>query len=102
MKIRRVINGKNYDTDTASKVATIKHCGNGYDDFNFESTGLYLTKKGAWFIAGEGGAMTRWRQEVNGGLAAGQGLELATPTEAQKFLEDVDGPVEEYFQIEEG
>ena len=99
MKIRRVINGKKYDTATATEVATIKSDFIGLEHFKIESTNLYLTKKGTWFIAGVGGALTRWN---NGGTGVGHGLELVTPDEAMAFLEDVNGPVEDYFEIEEG
>jgi hypothetical protein len=102
VKIRRVIDGKIYDTRTADEVATIASLDYGRNDCRYEKTALFLTKKGAWFIAGEGGPLTRWREKVADGWTSGCGLELVTPQEAQRLLEAVDGPVEDYFDVEEG
>ena len=102
MNIRRIIDGKAYDTGTAIEVAEIADFGNGPNDFRFESTSLYRTQKGAWFIAGEGGALTRWARKVTDGYSSGHGLELVTADEARELLEHVDGPVEDYFEVEEG
>ena len=53
MRIRRVIDGKVYDTKTATEVATVASSGNGYNNFRFEETGLFITKKGNSFVAGK-------------------------------------------------
>lgn len=104
ISIRRVIEGRVYDTDTATHVITLVHRYNGYGDFKNEHTCLYLSKKGQWFLAGEGGACTRWCRESNcgSGTVEGEGLELISPDEAQEILEEHDGPVEFYFAVEEG
>ena len=70
--MKKVINGKRYDTETATKVADDSY--SNYGDLGYWSEELYRTKKGNWFIAGEGGAMSRYarsvgQNEVGGGSA---------------------------------
>ena len=49
--MKRIIDGKTYNTETAEKI-----CDTGNDeyatDFRYENSALYITKKGAYFIAG--------------------------------------------------
>ncbi len=63
--MKRVINGKRYDTDTADRVATWK---NGYftNDFNYCAEYLYRKKTGEYFLHGEGGALSKYATS-NGG-----------------------------------
>lgn len=104
LSIRRVIRGKAYDTDTAEFVAVIANHGTPFLDFEAEITGLYVTKKHQWFIAGTGGAASRWRKRAGDGKGwlPAEGLELVSSEDAQALLEQVDGPVEDYFDVEEG
>ncbi len=104
LDIRRVINGKAYDTATAKFVATIACHGTPYRDFEAERTGLFLTSKGQWFLAGEGGAASCWRSALSGGdgYVHGEGIKLISPEQAREQLEQVNGSVEQYFDIEEG
>ena len=53
--MKKVIKGKVYNTQTATKLAGTWH-GKSYDDFNFEEQILYQTKKGALFLYKSGGA----------------------------------------------
>ena len=43
----RIIDGKCYDTETATLICDISPNDFHYDDFRYESTHLYLTGKGA-------------------------------------------------------
>jgi hypothetical protein len=101
--VNRIINGKRYDTETADRVAYV---GNnlGVSDFGYEVTHLYRTKKGAWFIAGEGGPRSRWAHRVgNNGYSGGDGLEPLTKDEARTMLEardDCAAVIERYFADE--
>lgn len=102
--MKKVINGKSYNTETADKVASWS---NDYStsDFNWCEESLYKTKKGQWFIAGEGGAMSKYSKPCsNNSQCGGDGLELLTPDEAKSWLEDRDeiDILEAHFAIEEG
>ena len=102
--MKKVINGKLYNTETATKIASDNSpYGNG--DFQFENTKLYKTAKGAFFLAGNGGAASRWSQSLGtGGRGAGEGMEALTPEEARTWCEanDVDADIiAEHFPVEE-
>ena len=102
--MKRIINGKAYNTDTAEEVAEYW---NGYSvsDFKHFTEALYKTSKGAWFIAGEGGPMSHYARSVPGGTGGGEGLRVVTEAEAMAWLEGhgFTDELEEYFgdRIEE-
>lgn len=57
--MKKIISGKLYDTDTARKVASCAH-GEGPRDFHYYCESLYCKRTGEYFIAGEGGPMTKY------------------------------------------
>lgn len=103
MRIRRVINGKVYDTGTATEVVVIVDQLGHRSDFEAERTALYRTQKGSWFLAGEGGGCSRWKRDMGDrSFCPGAGIELIDAREAQRLMEKANGPVERYFEVEEG
>ena len=101
--MKRIIDGKTYNTETAQKIHEYSR---GYaGDFHQFSEALYLTKKGAWFLAGEGGPMTRYAtHHTDGSRSGGEDLIVLTPDEALDYLEHADcdaETIEFHFQIEE-
>ena len=82
----KIINKKRYNTETAICIATESYL---YpNDFNYWKESLYITKKGAYFIAGKGGAMTKYRHLCGtNSYCEGDGLESITGVEAIKWLE---------------
>lgn len=97
--MKKIINGKRYDTDTAE---VVHDWSNGYycNDFHYCEETLYKTKSGAYFLCGEGGAMSKYSRSLgNNSWGGGAGIEPLTPDEARKWLEDHDGEeaLEEYF-----
>jgi hypothetical protein len=102
--MKRIVNGKVYDTETAECVADWHNSFYG-GDFQRCEESLYRTKKGAWFLAGEGGPMSKYARPVGNMTSGGEGLEPITPKEAQEWLEakGFTAELEEYFsdQIEE-
>lgn len=104
MHMRKVIDGKVYDTSTATKVADYSRCSGSGDDVD---EALYRTAKGRWFLAGEGGPLSRYGESVPGNRSAyteGSGLIALSPAEALAWCEDheVDAEtIEEYFKLEE-
>lgn len=99
----KIINGKRYNTKTATEVAERSH-GNASDFQHFQES-LYLSPNGQWFVAGEGGAMSHYSvsagQNCSGG---GSDLRLLTPNEAQEWLENENctREIEMHFKVEEG
>ena len=80
----RIIDGKRYDTETANLICDISPNDFHYGDFRYESTHLYRTGKGTWFIAGEGGPLSRWAQPVGqSSKCSGEGIQIITDEEAR-------------------
>ncbi len=94
----RIIDGKRYNTDTAEEVASVSH---GYVcDFRHYSEVLYRTKRGAWFLFGEGGPLTRWGEgNMQDGRSGGSGIVVMSADDARDWLEHHDevGAIEKHF-----
>ena len=85
--MKRLINRKVYDTATAEKIAYWDNDMHGRD-FGFMSETLYRTRRGAYFIHGQGGPMTAYGVHAYGGRMAGESLKAITETEAIEWCED--------------
>jgi len=70
--------GKTYNTATATKLGDHKAYGRG--DFRYIKESLYVTNKGGFFRAGEGGAMTAYAESYDGMTSGGEGI-IPIPTE---------------------
>jgi len=68
--MKKVINGKVYDTKTAELVHEWSN-GHFTNDFQYRSKDLYRTSKGNWFIHHEGGAMTDMAQSCGNNSVCG-------------------------------
>jgi hypothetical protein len=82
--MKSIINGRIYDTEKACLVgeATSNHPRN---DFGWWAADLYRTpRSGRYFLAGEGGPMTRWGRRVGDMTGYGEGI---IPLEAHEALE---------------
>ena len=67
--MRKIIDKKTYNTDTATKIAEIWH-GNSYDDFNFIEEVLYMTPNGRYFLYQSGGPYSKMGAPVgNNGMS---------------------------------
>lgn len=88
--MRKVIDGKVYDTETAFWICDVsgRH-DSDRGDFRWNDTGLYRAPKGAYFIAGEGNAMSRWaRHYGQSERGPGSGLEVVSEDEARELVEE--------------
>jgi hypothetical protein len=89
--LKRVINGKLYDTETAESLHFWSN-GRTLTDFSYRSKELFRTKKGAYFIHHVGGPMTDMAKPVDSNTrTGGEDIEPITEKEAIKFLEKHDG-----------
>lgn len=100
--IRKILGGLRYDTATATRIC-IHESDESCGDFDFEVTGLYQTPHGRFFLAGHGGARSRWSRAVQGGYTGGEGLMAIGNREARDFAERNadEATIAEYFTVEE-
>lgn len=104
--MRQVINGRVFDTATATEICS-KHYRGGRSDFQWHETTLYKSPRGAFFLAGRGGPMSRWARAVDGGgRSSGDGIQLLTEAEARAFMEAAGCEPEDFeragLAVEEG
>ena len=59
--MKRVINGKRYDTETAPVIAEWNN-GLSDGDFHYMEETLYRTDKGTWFLQGTGGPLSSYAE----------------------------------------
>jgi hypothetical protein len=104
--MKAIIDGKRYDTEKAIEIGHSSYNGPG-NDFQAWSGSLYKTPRaGRYFLAGEGGPMSRWASSVDGGgWSSGDGIIPLTSEEALAWAEKELGSdtIEEHFgdQIED-
>lgn len=102
--MKKVIDGKVYNTETAELVASYNN-GISRRDFGFCEEDLYKTKKGAFFVHGEGGAMSGWSQSCgSNGRCGGSGIEVLSKKAALAWCEEhgVDADtIAMHFEVEE-
>ncbi len=83
--MKQIINGRMYNTDTATHVASYSNgCGKG--DFHNIDEGIYIKKTGEWFLDGSGGAMTKYAEQDGDGWCGGRKIIPFTEDEAKEWL----------------
>ena len=103
-KMKKVIDGKVYNTETATLVAEYD---NGYygGDFNKMEEALFKSPKGQFFLAGSGGPMSKYAERQGNTSSSGSGLTLLTEQEALSWCEEVEidaDVIADTFTVEEG
>ena len=102
--MKKIINGKLYDTETAKLVGEYDN-GCSYSDFHYMSEELYLKKTGEFFKYGTGGAMSRYNKECGfNEWTGGDDIIPLTEEEAKEWAElhiDADGYMELFGEVEE-
>jgi len=103
--MQRVIGGRKFNTETAKFICDISGPETDRGNFRYDSTYLYRTAHGRYFIAGHGGPLSRWRQSTGqNSWSGGEGIEAIDEAEARALaerhmwadnFEKVFGPVEE-------
>lgn len=85
--MKRIINGRRYDTDTAKKMAVWSN-GIGCRDFNHIKETLYRKSTGEFFLLGEGGPNTKYSvSEGANSWTGGSRIMPLTYKEAQEWAE---------------
>lgn len=91
--MKQIINGKTYNTETAELLG---HWSNQlYGDFGYCTENLYRTKKGAYFIAGNGGPLSKYAIPCGNMTRGGSEIIPLTETEAKRWMEKY-GDADEY------
>ena len=95
----KVINGIRYNTETATEIAGD---GNGLccSDFQHWCEYLYRTAKGAWFIHGQGGALSRYGVSVAGGSGGSEVIKPLTDDDARAWLMSHSGDAQSLESLE--
>lgn len=101
--MKKIINGKKYDTTTATRVGSYSFSNSR--DFNHFSEELYCKTTGEYFLYGEGGPNSKYSRTVGQNeWSGGEEITPLTEEEARKWAEkhltgdeyeDIFGEVEE-------
>ncbi len=98
--MKSIINGQRYDTEKAIEIGHSSYNGSR-TDFQWWSASLYKTpRSGVYFLAGQGGPMSRWATSCDGGgWNGGEGIIPMTDNDAMAWAEQELGTevVEEHF-----
>ncbi len=103
--MKRIIDGKMYNTETAT---LIHKWDNGIygNDFRSCEESLYRTKNGNYFISGSGGPMSQYSESHGNSTSGGSRLWTLDKAQVMGWLEEHDGTeaLEKYFSdaIKEG
>lgn len=84
--MKKIEEGKVYNTDTAEAVASWDN-GHMTSDFQYCSEVLYRTKKGKFFLFGEGGAMSIYSGTYGNSTGWGYKIKVFKEGEAWKIVE---------------
>ena len=97
--MKKIINGKSYNTETATLIGEYSTPGIGKSDFYYWEAGLYKTKKGNYFIAGEGHALSPFARCFAGSCGWGSDIDPKTPVKALEWAEKYLEPEEFEFEF---
>jgi len=84
--MKKIIDGKLYNTDTAEELGHYWN-GLGTNDFRNISESLYRTKNGVYFTAGSGGAMSSYARPCGNMTGGGEGIMVLCVDEAKEWAE---------------
>jgi hypothetical protein len=84
--MQKIIGGKLYDTETAEVIDSYHYSNPG--DFRYVQELLLRSSKGAFFLHGEGGARTRYAEQVENNMwRGGEDIIPLDEAEARAWLE---------------
>lgn len=85
--MKKIIDGKTYNTETAEYLGEYSYSNSR--DFHYCSEELYQTKKGTYFLYGEGGPLSKYAVPCgNRSYSAGEDIKILTEKETQEWAED--------------
>lgn len=100
--MKRIINGKRYDTDTAQFIKTYSS-GLSISDFRYYDETLYLKKTGEFFLYATGNGASEYAGKYGDLRGPGEKIVPLTLDEARSWVEKIEDPdlYEELFDVEE-
>ena len=94
--MKKIIDGKMYNTETAKKVG---YYDNGaYESFSYFEETLYRKGTGEFFLYGSGDANSRYRKCSNGYQTGSEEIIPYTKEKARKWMEQ-NASTEEYIKV---
>ena len=85
--VRKIINGKKYDTDTAQFIGE-NRSNVAVNDFRYFRECLYRKKTGEYFLAGEGGPASKYcKPDIGSGWTGGEAITPLSEEEAREWAE---------------
>ena len=100
--MRKIINGKLYNTDTARLVGNYRY---GYPrDFEYWEEALYQKQNGEYFLCGEGGPMSCYAVHCGNESSGSSAITPMTVKEAKEWVEHystVETYIKEFGEPEE-
>lgn len=95
--MKKIVDGKTYNTDTAVEICSEFYSNRG--DFRYCWETLYVTKRGAYFLYGEGGPLSKY--SVSTGQNSWSGGEAITPMTADEAMAwtEKHGTADEYVEF---
>jgi len=84
--MKRIIKKRLYDTETATKIAD-KEENYGKNNFRNVYETLYRKKTGEFFLAGEGGPLTKYAEDCGGMKSFGEAIFPLSTEEAKTWAE---------------
>ena len=95
MKMKKIINGKTYNTETAKAVST--WCNGEYGNIFYVEETLYRKKTGEYFLYGMSGAAGTYAEKAScNNWSGGSKFIPCTVDQAKEWLEEY-GTAEEYI-----
>lgn len=100
--MKRIINGKRYDTNTAQFIKTYSS-GLSISDFRYYDESLYLKKTGEFFLYATGNGSSMYASKYGDLRGPGEKIVPLTLDEAKAWVEKIEDPdlYEELFEVEE-
>lgn len=84
--MKKIINGKMYDTDTATRIAAVTNGLTEYDGrYTFDE--LYRKKNGEFFLFSEGGPLSGYAKHIPNGRTTGRFITPQSEGEAKDWVE---------------
>lgn len=85
--MKKIINGKKYDTETAGLICS-RDFSLEVGSFGYYSETLYKKKTGEFFLYGEGGALTKYAEITANGMKGGERIIPLTEEQAKAWAEE--------------
>lgn len=96
--MKKIINGKLYDTDTAKELG-LRSNGLVWRDFRNVCETLYRKRTGEFFLHGEGGPMTKYAEVASGGGWTGSAKIIPLTYDAAREWAEKNLSADEYAEI---